>query len=438
MTYNDQLYDFLKAVYEQTTPERVYPWIKADKKGRGVLRRLDYAYGFTIEKDNKHQILDEDDNPKGLLRIFDNVLKNNIYNDEDIVIIQNFIDSIEQTCEDVKDVLRKFLVANFKSSNDKAVTLLENSENGTLNKGLETCLLHESKLYRLRKMKSPKEKRILDFFHVPFKERYLMGTYRYSIPGYPSLYCAESIYGAWEEMDRSELNEFGYAIFKVKEDFRLLDLRWRFEDEELINNEDKLLKYMHRLPLIIACSMQVKHSRDKFVPEYVFPQQIFKWLMDRLQKMSYSEEDILGVIYTSNKATVWEELCKCGEKRAVESDESLLTYRLREITNYALLAYLPIDGAFSKYSYNLGSKLHAKTPYWLRKPASAFESTYKTLYKIQNELNDTKVWHDVGEEIWKDEYSNPEIVKNQLFENMLQQAAIQMRNQFEININKNT
>lgn len=431
MQQNDQLYSFLLEVYKQITPERVYPWIKADSKGRGVLRRLDYAYGFTNGNGNKHQILDEDDNPKGLLRIFDNVLKNNKYNDNDIVSIQSFIDCIEQTCEDVKDVLRKFLIADFKSSNDKVLSILENSQEDTLNKGLETCLLHESKLYRLRKMKSPKEKRILDFFHVPFKERYLMGTYRYSIPGYPSLYCAESVYGAWEEMDRSELNEFGYAIFKVKEDFRLLDLRWRFEDEELQNNGDKLLNYMLRLPLIIACSMQVKHSRDKFVPEYIFPQQIFKWLMDRMQKMNYSEGDILGVMYTSNKATVWEELCKCGGKRIAESGESLLVSRLQEITNYALLAYLPIDGAFSKYSYNLGSKLYAKTPYWLRKPASAYESAYQTSYKIQGVLNDTKVWHEVGEEIWKDEYSNPEIVKNLMFENMLQQA-IQMRNQFAI------
>lgn len=428
MRDDNQLYSFLLEVYEQITPERVYPWIKADTKGRGVLRRMDYAAGFTTENGNKHKISEEDENPKGLLSIFDNVLKNNKYNDHDIAPIQSFIDCIEQTCEDVKDVLRKFLIADFKTSNEKARSLLEGEQDSTIDHGLETCLLHENKLYRLRKMGYSKDKRILDFFHVPFKERYLMGTYRYSIPGYPSLYCAASVYGAWEEMDRKDLNELGFAIFKVKEDFRLLDLRWRFNDEELTNNVDKLKSYILRLPLIIACSMQVKHSRDKFVPEYIFPQQIFKWLMDRLQKMSYSEEDILGVMYTSNKATVWEELCKCSKKRIAESGERLLTYRLKEITNYALLAYLPIDGPFSKYSYDLGSRLDAKIPYWLRKPASAYESTYQALNRIQEELNATKAWRNVGEEMWEDEYPSPKIDKDQIFENMLRKFMHMAKN----------
>ena len=419
MQQNDQLYSFLIEVYKQITPKRVYPWIKADTKGRGVLRRLDFASGFSIENDNKHKILDEDDNLNGLLRIFNNTLKQNKYDEADITIIKNFIDSIEQTCEDVKDVLRKFLIADFKTSNDRAVSLLENNRCTTYTNGLENYLLHETKLYRLRKMDRPREKRILEFFHIPFRERYLMGTYRYSIPGYPSLYCAASVYGAWEEMDRKALNEFGYAIFKVKEDFRLLDLRWRFEDEELIKNGDKLKNYLLRLPIIIACSMQVKHSRDRFVPEYIFPQQIFKWLMDRLQETNSFNDDILGVIYTSNKPTVWEELCKSGETRMGEGDERLLTYRLKEITNYALLAYLPIDGPFSKYSYHLGLKLDAKTPYWLRKPASAFESSYQTLHKIQDELNATKTWRNVGEEMWEDEYPSQKIDREQIFENML-------------------
>lgn len=427
MQQNDQLYSFLLEVYKQITPERVYPWIKADSKGRGVLRRIDYASGFTVENGNKHKILKEDDNSKGLLRIFYNTLKQNRYDNANMAIIKSFIDSVEQICEDVKDVLRKFLIADFKTSNDKAASLLENDHSTAYPNGLETCLLHESKLYRLRKMDRPREKRILDFFHVPFEERYLMGTYRYSIPGYPSLYCAASVYGAWEEMDRKELNEFGYAIFKVKDDFRLLDLRWRFEDEELINDGEKIKNYILRLPLIIACSMQVKYSREKFVPEYIFPQQIFKWLMDRLQKMNYSEEDILGVMYTSNKATVWEELCKCGGKIVTESGERLLTYRLKEITNYALLAYLPIDGIFSKYSYDLGLRLDAKVPYWLRKPASAYESTYQTLYKIQDELNATKAWRNVGAEMWEDEYPNPEIDKMQIFENLMQQFVKQRK-----------
>lgn len=44
-----------------------------------------------------------------------------------------------------------------------------------------------------------------DMFHVPFEKRHLIPTSRFSLPGLPCLYLANSIYTCWEELDRPNL-----------------------------------------------------------------------------------------------------------------------------------------------------------------------------------------------------------------------------------------
>jgi hypothetical protein len=67
--------------------------------------------------------------------------------------------------------------------------------------------------FRIRIMPGnyPLEKKQL--FHIPFQDRGLVNTQRYSIPGLPSLYVANSIYVAWEEMGRPVLKIFRPFVF---------------------------------------------------------------------------------------------------------------------------------------------------------------------------------------------------------------------------------
>lgn len=420
MSQNDQLYSFLLEVYKQITPERVYPWIKADSKGRGVLRRADFAFGFTQEDGNKQKIYKEDENNYGFLRILKDTIdpdSKKKYSEAGNPSIDEIIKKVYQTCDAIKCVLSKYLIADYDACNQLQKNIFEQCFMTQDIVSNDVTTSFRGNLYRLREMKSTPKKRILDFFHVPFTERYLMGTYRYSIPGYPSLYTSSTVYGAWEEMDRKDITKCGYMVFELKKDIQLLDLRWRFKDPELINDVAKLKNYILHLPIIIACSMQVRHSREKFVPEYIFPQQIFKWLMDQLQKHKTDfGTSTLGVAYTSNKPVVWEELCKCKINDKGEYRE--INY-LKEVTNYALLAYLPIDGDFSKYSYKLGSILYAKYPYWLRKQPSAYESAYQSLCKIQNELNKLQPWYELGDVIMKEELQITNMDSMQMLKRLL-------------------
>jgi hypothetical protein len=142
--------------------------------------------------------------------------------------------------------------------------------------------------------------------------------------------------------------------------------------------------------------------------------------MDQLQKQKNSfDTSTLGVAYTSNKPIVWVELCKCKEN-INDGGECRIAHYLKEVTNYALLAHLPIDGDFSKYSYDLGSILYAKYPYWLRKQPSAYESSYQTLNKIQDELNKQQPWCDLGEVIMKEEIPVTKMDSMQILKRLLQ------------------
>ncbi len=400
MTPNDQLYGFLKAVYDQVTPERVYSWIKADSNGRGILRRMDYAYGFSQEKHPELKTHKEDENPNGLLNILTSVTNEDgvKYCDIGDKKITEKITYLTDVCKTIKEVLCKFLIADYRGlNNEQKMVFKECFEKMNMVSLSATSILPYGTIsYRLRKMERPRRKQPLELYHIPFTKRYLMGTYRYSIPGYPSLYTSSSVYCSWEEMSRFNIADCGYIAFKTKQDIPLLDLRWCF-DGELKTDIERLKNYINRLPFIIACSMQVRHSRDKFVPEYIFTQLVFKWLMDKMQithKKTTEFKSTLGVMYTSNTKNVWKEV--------LHSTKGAQKIGFENITNYALLAYLPIDGAFSQYSYDLGEKLYVATPYWLKEQPSARECAYDTLNVIQRHFENPRLkWRDLGEEIKK-------------------------------------
>ncbi|WP_293880615.1 MULTISPECIES: hypothetical protein [unclassified Sphingobacterium] len=62
-------------------------------------------------------------------------------------------------------------------------------------------------LFRLRVINQNYPLSKEDLFHIPFDKRSLVSTQRFSISGLPSLYLANSIYVAWEEMKRPSMNE---------------------------------------------------------------------------------------------------------------------------------------------------------------------------------------------------------------------------------------
>lgn len=151
--------------------------------------------------------------------------------------------------------------------------------------------------FRIRVMPGnyPLEKKQL--FHIPFQDRGLVNTQRFSIPGLPSLYVANSIYVAWEEMGRPGFENIQAVRLHSHAPFGYLDLTTDHYDayhlqKGDIPKEQKLYKAF-AWPLVAACSVKVKDRKAAFKPEYIIPQLLLQWInKTRLHGIKYSSTHI--------------------------------------------------------------------------------------------------------------------------------------------------
>lgn len=130
-----------------------------------------------------------------------------------------------------------------------------------------------------------------EMFHIPIKERRIVGTERYSIPGYPCLYLGKSSYVCWEEMGRPLMSSCWCSRLQNTVEISVLDLR--IPNEERFCND--IAKYAIVAPLIISCMIPMKgNGSDAFKPEYLIPQLIMEWII---------EKNKTGVYYTTTHLT---------------------------------------------------------------------------------------------------------------------------------------
>lgn len=154
--------------------------------------------------------------------------------------------------------------------------------------------------YRIRVAQNVNLKR-RDLFHIPFQMRERVATQRYSIPGLPCLYLADSIYTAWEEMGRPEFNSIHVSRYNF--DFRNFSLLYlNITTHEIrktcisgskIIYENKLVKFLSYWPLLAACSFGVSKRNEVFKPEYIIPQMVLQWIIEN--------PDIEGIQFKSNR-----------------------------------------------------------------------------------------------------------------------------------------
>src|SRR3569833_694648 len=163
-------------------------------------------------------------------------------------------------------------------------------KDGTLSAG--------TNLFRIRKKSGnyPLEKCYL--FHIPFEQRGKVRTQRYSIPGLPSLYLANSIYVAWEEMLRPDINEIQAVRIQNRNTLRFLDLSTDDYNHNKIDDitqfkPKEILRKTFTWPLIAACSIKVIETDASFKPEYIIPQLLLQWITKtELDGIKYSSTHI--------------------------------------------------------------------------------------------------------------------------------------------------
>lgn len=115
-----------------------------------------------------------------------------------------------------------------------------------------------------------------DMLHLPLKLRMKSGNYRFSIPGNPSLYLANSSYGCWIETGFPVENDFNVAPVLLDGTQRILNLAVSIRDFRCLNEFERhrvhcwLKLYM----LTIATSYRIKEEGRTFKSEYIVSQSI--------------------------------------------------------------------------------------------------------------------------------------------------------------------
>jgi hypothetical protein len=164
---------------------------------------------------------------------------------------------------------------------------------------------------RINKNKNYKSK---DLFHVPFENRELISTNRYSIPGFPSLYLGDSTYVCWAEFEKHPFEDLVFSKIENKTKLTFMPIL-RIEDclidlEKITETNGKLpdfrtvglLSYLITFPLVLACSVKVRIPNATFKPEYIIPQLLLEFVSqnDQIDGIKYLStkvkyDDITGV-----------------------------------------------------------------------------------------------------------------------------------------------
>lgn len=199
----------------------------------------------------------------------------------------DFLAKISYNCKYMEHIAKSYM----QGLHSKSYTQLKNmlKRNGDM---FVTEIETGEYFYRMRAATKRKGLSRTDLFHIPMSQKRIIKTQRYSAPGYPCLYLGKSVYGCWEEMHRPDTETTLISCFKTQDKFKVLDLRIPTYNEFLLQHE----KYLQLFPIIIACSIPVRNMEDVFKPEYIIPQLVLEWV---IEKNSVSKEPVVGVYYTS-------------------------------------------------------------------------------------------------------------------------------------------
>ena len=129
-----------------------------------------------------------------------------------------------------------------------------------------------------------------EIFHIPFDQRHIVSTQRYSIPGLPCFYLGGSLYTCWREMGSPNFEDIHVSAFVVNCDpgLKFLDFsktpkwiaNWLAQKSDTLDDDQNrfLSAQIVLWPLIAACSIKSLYPKANFKPEYIIPQMLLQWL----------------------------------------------------------------------------------------------------------------------------------------------------------------
>ena len=193
-------------------------------------------------------------------------------------------------------------------------------------------------------------------------------------------------------MHRPDTETTLVSCFKSQKDFKVLDLRIPTL-EEFFNETEK---YVLLFPFIIACGIPVRNTNDVFKPEYIIPQLILEWAIEKNDSKS---EQINGVYYTSaNRNMDFYILDHEWDNLALPVQESLITEDFCPALKELFWCTKP-----TCYEYELIQGNINTTGYWddgpkRKDPEGLKDDYYMSLFSRMEELLEKRIFDVVDTE----------------------------------------
>lgn len=130
-----------------------------------------------------------------------------------------------------------------------------------------------------------------DMFHIPFEKRHLVSSQRYSLPGIPCLYLANSTYLCWEELGKPDFDKVQFSRYDLNDcNLKFLNLNHTSQALSFIGfdkdgdieemSSTLIIQFIATWPLQAAVSNVVFHREAPFKPEYIIPQLLLQWIVN--------------------------------------------------------------------------------------------------------------------------------------------------------------
>ena len=220
--------------------------------------------------------------------------------------IENNKENIFNLCHSIKKAIEHYLNGHtFKAYNvlEAGLNRIHHYLKYPKNNKIIVPSLNSESFYKLRYSRS-RLKHVEDLFHVPFQLRFKIQSSRYSIPGVPCLYLANSLALCWEELRKPNIDFLYGCRYELNlNEFSFLNLALTPQTISYINknllkfnttyNSDYFLleEAIITWPLSFVCSLPTLRHDASFKVEYIIPQLVTQWIQ--------ANTDLDGLMYFS-------------------------------------------------------------------------------------------------------------------------------------------
>lgn len=187
-----------------------------------------------------------------------------------------------------------------------------------------------------------------EMLHLPESQRSKAGNYRFSIPGNPCLYLANSSYGCWIETGFLPENDFNVSPVVLDGTQKIFNLAVSIRDFSCLNDLEagRVHCWLKLIMLMLATSFRVNETERAFKSEYIVSQTT----MLACKQLGYD-----GVAYYSKRVSD-DVFAKCAINLALFVDyegeySSLIEHiKVDDSMNYAFYRQLSDSAKYKSYS----------------------------------------------------------------------------------------